>query len=631
MIFRVNDEFSYDEWYYRNATIYAMGDNSYGQCISTMQSNYNYPTIVQQIENTEDTGVFPWDENHLRPIDSTYVSQNYESTNYYGQNIKINYSNSSMSNNGYGENGYLKFDISSIPKERIISAKLHLYVMTDGDTRESTREIGVYDTCVNTWNGRTMTWDDGQASVRSLLGSFTVSADGHMFNEEDLGWREIDITEYLRDDCIDDELSLTLRMMSTQAHNVVIASGVYNDNFTFEDMHNNRFAPVLEIECVPKEEAIIERNVYTPSADTYISQNGSERNENFANSEFLGVNYTPDMTRSDYWGQEAYLSFDLSDVNSTDRKNIQSANLWLYVDETSDVRDSVRNLTVKGNDGIKYNADLINWTSGTLSGDYELGSFTVEGNGYSVETPGWKQINITEFLKSSNESNIEFILQMMPDIQHPVNIRSNEYNDESTRPRIVIDYNLIAPDIDIEFTEEDNYYLFKANKTTSYTIKGSDYIVYDDKSNPLNMVKSSFEMKENGEKRLIREYNLKKGEVYTIHEKNACIFSISETIKEGKLTKETINNINSINSFNVSDNTLFEFKAPHTGTYEMYTDGVYGSVYYYNENFESINVFVENGFGNSSWVLDENRVAFELNEGEKLYFRKKVIIAHSLQ
>lgn len=391
----------------------------------------------------------------------------------------------------------------------------------------------MYDTYTTTWNGQTMTWDNGQTGARSLLGSFTVSSDGHMFNEEDLGWHEIDITEYLRDDCIDNVLSLTLRMMSTQAHDIVIASGVYNDSFTFQDMHNNRFAPVLEIDYTAEEESLIERNTYSPVKDAYISQNGSDRSANFANSEFLGVNYTPDETRSDYWGQESYLSFDLSDIDTVSRQNIYSATLWLYVDETSDPRGSVRTVSVKGNDGNKYNADSMTWGNGTLSGEYELGNFTVEGNEYTIETPGWKQIDVTDFLKATNASNVEFILQMTSDTQHPIKIRSSEHMDIDTRPKLIIDNHPIdiSNDYFIETSSKVKTYMYIPKTTDEYIFSSVDgnglsAVLLDE-----NMQQLSVSTNTNGNFNL--RYSLTVGEKYYL--KVAC----DTLYKEYKLYIET--------------------------------------------------------------------------------------------
>lgn len=438
LMFKVNENYRFDEWYYRNATIYAMGDNSYNQCLA--ESSYNpltSPTIVEEVENTEDTGEFLWSDNNLRPIDATYVSQNDDFLNFYNKDIRVNYTNTGAPANGYGEFAYLKFDVSNIQKEHIKSAKLNVYVK-GGDTRQSTREIGVFDTYVSDWNGQTMTWNDGKPETRSLLGSFTVSANGHLIEEEDLGWHEIDVTDYLKNNCIDDKLSLALKMVSEQAHDIVIDSGVYNENFTFQDMHKNRNIPVLSIEYEAEEFYTQQRSTYSPVSDTYVSQYGSERNMNFANNEYLGVNYTSDESRTDYWGQDSYLAFNV-DLTDSQREKIKSAKLWLYVDETSDTRDSTRTVSVSGNSGLNYNASGLTWSSGRPTGEYELGSFNVQGNGFELVTPGWRQIDVTEFIKTANNSELEFILKMDSNTQHPVKVRSREHLDGGTTPKLILD------------------------------------------------------------------------------------------------------------------------------------------------------------------------------------------------
>lgn len=440
LLFKCNEEYPEDQWYYRNATVYAIGRNDSGQCIQTAGANIIYPTSVIEIENTEDTGPFAWDSNHIRPMDATYVSQNgwNYAENYYGENtINVRYTNKESGADGWGEYSYLKFDIRNIPKERITSAKLHLYVENEGDMRESVRTIGVYDTYENNWDGQLMTWKEGRVGSRTLIDTFTVTATGYMI--EDVGWHEIDITDYLKNNCIDDELSLMLKMISTQAYQTVITSGVYNDAFTLQDMMTNKNIPVLEIEYDSEDSSVSNRKEFNASADTYISQHSTEYSTNFSNSEYLCVNYTPNEIGNGSWGQDSYLTFNLDGINELERANIGSAKLWLYVDPKSDVRKSLRKITVSGNNGLKYSADTISWSRGRFFGKYELGGFTVEGNGYEVLTSGWKQIDVTDFVKSTDSQEVEFILKMVSETQHPIKIHSSEYSDESTRPRLIID------------------------------------------------------------------------------------------------------------------------------------------------------------------------------------------------
>lgn len=440
LLYRCNEEYPEDQGYYRNATIYAMGRNDSGQCMWWDTNNITYPTIVYEIENTEDVGQFAWNDNNLRPIDATYIAQHEgnQDQNFYGNSVlKVNYTNRENDSDRWGEYAYLKFDISNVEKEHIKSAKLNLYVENGTDNRKSVREIGVYDTYVNNWDGSTMTWNKGRVGARSLLGSFNVTATGHMI--EDVGWHEVDITEYLKNEYIDNELSLILKSISTQAYETIITSGIYKDSFEHWDKHNNKNIPVLEIKYDDEADITINRSYYSPSSDTYIFQR--EPNKSFSGSEFLSINYTPN-TQSSNWGQDSYLSFDIKNITVPDRKKINRATLWLYVDEASDCRDSIRTVNISANDGLNYNSDTLIWNMGRPIGQYDIEEFSVEGNGFNIVNSGWRKIDVTDFIKSSKKEDVEFILKMTSAQAHPVKIRSSEHSNIDTRPQLVIDRDL---------------------------------------------------------------------------------------------------------------------------------------------------------------------------------------------
>ena len=520
LLFKCNEQYPYDQYYFRNATIYAMGCNEYGQCMGYIKEDFLKPDVVCEIENTEDVGEFSWNykDEYIRPIDSTTVSQIDSSMNFYGQPLQVNYTNNERSGDGYGKYSYLKFDISNVPKERISSAKLHLHLY-GGDTRASTREIGIYDTYSNEWDGKTMTWESGRVGLKSLLNSFKVTANGYFFNEADEGWHEIDITDYLKYNCIDNELSLALKMISAQAHEVSFVSGIYNDNFTFQDMHINKDMPVLEIKYEQEDAISIQRKSYATSGDTYIYQ--QKPFNNFSEEQYISINYTPDESRNDYWGQDAYLSFNIDDITVDKRNNIGRAVLWLYVDDTSDTRNSERTINISANDGLKYNASTLVWKAGRISGDSNIGDFTVKGDGYKIKNPGWRQIDVTEFIKSARNSDIEFILKMTSVQAHPTNIRSSEHTQINTRPKLVIDNNLSMEAIDIsnnhstetssEGTKLYKYVPKETNKYTFSSVGGTELsaILLDENMNQLTVsdnIDGEFKM----------TYNLEQDKIYYI-------------------------------------------------------------------------------------------------------------------
>lgn len=138
-------------------------------------------------------------------------------------------------------------------------------------------------------------------------------------------------------------------------------------------------------------------------------------------------------------------------MTEEDRNNMGRAVLWIYVDENSDNRNSTRTVNVSANDGLKYNAENLTWSPARIDGDINIDDFTVYGNGYEVKDPGWRQIDVTEFIGTSSEANIEFILKMTSDQEHPIKIRSMEYPDISTRPKLIIESKAKVVDI------SDNY------------------------------------------------------------------------------------------------------------------------------------------------------------------------------
>lgn len=511
LLYKCNEEYPAEQVNYRNATIYAMGTG--GGSISSDNRIMTYPTKVIEIENIEDVGPFEWNDDNLRPIDAISVSQMESSTNFYGQPLQVNYTKTDGGGGGCGKYSYLKFDVSNVKKERISSAKLHLYLSEDGgDTRASTREIGVYDTYSNEWDGRTMTWDNGRVGFKSLINSFEVSANGYLFDEDDVGWHDIDITDYLKNHCIDDELSLGLKMISTQEHEVRFVSGIYNDSFALQDMHDNRNIPVLEIKYEPEENTMIKRVSYIPSGDTYIDQ--QHGNTNFFKSELLGVNYTAEESSTDYWGQYTYLDFDISNI---DIDTLLSAKLYLYVDESSDTRTSTRTIGIyEGNACSRMYQ--VTWKDRVTSNqDRCIGTFEVNGNGSRVTDAGWREIDLSDYLKEYDGNILSLNVKMISNQAHPVKIRSCEHTKINTRPRLVIENKLIdisdnhAIDISTGKTKlykyvpkTDDNYIF-----SSVGASGATAVLLDGNLNQLaesNNIDDGFKI----------EYNLEKNRVYYI-------------------------------------------------------------------------------------------------------------------
>lgn len=388
----------------------------------------------------------------LRPIDATYVSQHGDdyAANFYGSSVmKVNYTNSSGGLDEWGQYGYLKFDVSDIAKERIASAKLRVYVEDVGDPRASTREIGIFDASNKDWDGKSLTWSSGQHYSKSQLGSFTVTADGSKIT--DAGWREIDITEYMRNN-IEDTLSFIAKMTSTRGHYVTISSGTYSGNPKyFDDRLYNKNMPQLEVDYCAADAAEYSRTVLTASKDTYVDQHNPR--VNYINNEYLQVNFTDSETRGDRYGSYSYLDFDMSEIDS---ESLSSARLWVYVDPSSDTRDSTRTIGVF--EPSEKWSDNITWSNKRVSAKGEaIAEYTVSGNSFDIIDYGWKCVDVTDYVKNVllKTNAVSFMMKAVNSNAHPVLIRSSEYSDEATRPKLVINNEQEISDFDFR-TEYSN-------------------------------------------------------------------------------------------------------------------------------------------------------------------------------
>lgn len=236
--------------------IYAMGRNQYYQCGSKNEENIYYPTEVSHIQEIDDRETFiPLEDIQpgvnrvlLPPIENTYVSQHGDdNTKNFSKSglCGINYTRSENGTGGWGQYTYLKFNTADIPKEKMISAKLWVYVdAKNSDKRNSTRTVGIYDTQTTDWNASTMTWADGRAKEgQNLLGTFQVTGNGSII--EDAGWKSVDITNYIASGQ-QDIIGLMAKMTTETAHPVNICSSYgyarlapqlvveYADNVSYE-------------------------------------------------------------------------------------------------------------------------------------------------------------------------------------------------------------------------------------------------------------------------------------------------------------------------------------------------------------------------------------------------------------
>lgn len=370
----------------------------------------------------------------LRPTDATYVSQHGtdNDTNYYGESVmKVNNTSHNSGSNDWGQYGYMKFDIGGISKERITSATLRVYVENDGDKSSSRRTVGIYDTCDKDWDGTTLTWSNNPYPyAKTQLGTFEVNANGSSIT--DAGWREIDITDYVREH-VENEFSFMVKMLTWPAYNVVLSSGTYTgDPNDFDSTVYNENMPQLVIDYCDESASPYSTTMLNPIRDTYVDQHAP--NTNYMNDEYLQVNSTDNETRSDRYGRYAYMDFDISEI---DKETLSTAKLWVYVDANSDTRYSTRTIGVFA--PASTWSDSMTWSSGRVAanGD-EIGTYTVTGNNYDITNYGWKCIDVTDYVKSVSTDTLSLMMQSINSSAHPVLIRSNEYVDGNTRPKLVI-------------------------------------------------------------------------------------------------------------------------------------------------------------------------------------------------
>lgn len=226
--------------------VYAMGRNQYYQCGQGSPENIYYPTEISNIQEIDDRESYiPLedipscaDRQLLLPTEDTYINQHESTQNFSEDKVcGINYTQKENAGSGWGQYAYLKFDITGIPKEKVYSAKLWVYVSEDSDARKSTRMIGIYDTQTDDWNAGTMTWSNGKVNENELLGSFEVTGNGSIIT--DAGWKSIDLTNYIRRGD-KDTISLMAKMLTDTAHPVNICSSE----------NDSKIAPRLVIESI---------------------------------------------------------------------------------------------------------------------------------------------------------------------------------------------------------------------------------------------------------------------------------------------------------------------------------------------------------------------------------------------
>lgn len=432
LLFKCNEQYPEDQWYYRNATVYAMGRSDHGQCIKNADSIL-YPEAIIEIQNTEEDELPFHGDYILRVTDAECLSQNGIDNTYAagwdGDNFRVNYTGNENGDTNHGKYSYFKFNLSAVPKEYITRASLWVYVENDGDYRKSTREIGIFDTYSNAWSHGSMSWAKGRVSSRSLLGSFLVSADGYQIT--DPGWREIDLTEYIKN-TIDVDLSLMLKMISTTGHEVAL-SGQYSDYYPSV---LSKYRPALAINCDMDFVQDYERRTIPAARDTYVAQRTPEHTSNYLESPYLSVNYTSSETGNKNYGNYSYIDFNISGIN---KEAITSVKLWVYVDPESDNRSSQRTVGVFKPKWTWVNS--MTWENDRAPSDGDaIASFTVRGNGYNIVDPGWKCVEVTDYVKNLNTGTASFMLKAIQSSAHPVKLRSSEHANKETAPQLVIEY-----------------------------------------------------------------------------------------------------------------------------------------------------------------------------------------------
>jgi len=222
---------------------------------------------------------------------------------------------------------------------------------------------------------------------------------------------------------------------------------------------------------------------FRPTDATYVSQYGNDYNTNFYGQPVMRVNYTENSTGSINWGQHGYLKFDIGDIT---RERITSAKLRLYVESTGDIRNSTRTIGIFDTYENDWDGQSITWGNMGLGARTQLGSFTVSANGYQVLDPGWREIDVTEYLKNGIDQQLSFMAKMTSTAGHPVAITSGTYNgspedfDETLHgqnmPALVVEYNEsgLTPYDRISLYASQDTYVDQNNQTTSFS--NSEYL-----------------------------------------------------------------------------------------------------------------------------------------------------------
>jgi len=160
------------------------------------------------------------------PNDDAYVCSSYASTNYGSStDLRVRQFDS-----GSLYRSFLKFDISSIPSDAIITdAKLKLYV----NYRSANDNWELHAVSDDSWDEDSITWNN-QPSYGSLLDSIYVNANG---------WFSWDCTDYIESE-VDAGASVTSFMLKLDGEEGTVSSGGNADS---KEGDND---PVLEVTYV---------------------------------------------------------------------------------------------------------------------------------------------------------------------------------------------------------------------------------------------------------------------------------------------------------------------------------------------------------------------------------------------
>ena len=356
----------------------------------------------------------------ILPISDTYVVANLNDPSDIQQLQTTTYGNAEFLKMWYGfvelENVphsffspvFLRFDLSQIPQNEILSMKLQLYA--EGlQLGTSSREIAIFQVNDFDWNDDDLSYSKAPL-ISEIISTTEISEPGFYFWDIPV----VDSAEHL---------TVAVMFSDLQLNNEEFVI------FSSKESSKEDIQPFLIVETL-KDNFEISTTTSQVVADAYIVNNFSDledlenlRQLNTGNLEFLKIWYTNNNTGfNEIVTTIGFLKFDLSEIPS---KNILGAKLNMYPFAMTQA-DDFHEITL-------YNVDEKPWKENEINFNTAPGLIEDFTTSEISEINKWASWDVTESIKNSKDSEVTFAVafhEIVPQDERNVSFYSkNAPND----------------------------------------------------------------------------------------------------------------------------------------------------------------------------------------------------------